>query len=95
MSTLIGVALLEWIAVDTVRRVIVARGRCGVLLARLGGRRAASGAVECRLVRLLLAERIDRAAYHRAMDELAHKGHQPDVRTAAIRRVPGARERAK
>ncbi|MGW3938514.1 hypothetical protein [Streptomyces sp. NBC_00024] len=95
MSTLIGAALLAWIAVDTVRRVIVARGRCGVLLARLGGRRAADGAAECRLARLLLAGRIDRAVYRRAMGRLARRGRQPDVRTAAIRRVLGALGRAR
>ena len=91
MSTLIGVALLAWIAVDAVRRVVATRGRCGVLLARLGGRRAGDGAAECRWARLVLADRIDRAAYRQAMDELAHKSHQPDVRTVAIRRVLGAR----
>ncbi|WP_062641052.1 hypothetical protein [Streptomyces maremycinicus] len=95
MSTLIGVALLTSIAVDTVRRVTGARGRCGVLLAPFAGRRAAAGAAECRLVRLRLADRIDAAAYRRAMDKLAHRSQGPDVRVPAIRRVLGPRGRAK
>ena len=93
MSTLIGVALLTWVVLDTVRRVVFARGRCGVLLARLRGRRAAAGAAECRLARLLLAGRIDRATYRRAMAGLAHKSCRPNERVPALRRVLGARGR--
>ncbi|MFF4550710.1 hypothetical protein [Streptomyces sp. NPDC001435] len=91
MSTLIGVSLLTWVVLDTARRAFFARGRCGVLLARLGGRRAAAGATECHLARLLLTGRIDRAAYRRAIAELAHRSSRPDVRVPALRRVRGAR----
>ncbi|ALV33156.1 hypothetical protein [Streptomyces sp. CdTB01] len=94
MSTLVGMALLAGIVCDSVRRIIAARGPCGVLLARLGGRRAAAGAAECRVVRLLLAQRIDRAAYRRAMDDLAHKSWHPYVRVPAARRAHGVRGRA-
>ena len=93
MSTLIGAALLTWIALDTVRRVLFARGPCGVLLAWLGGRRVAAGAAECRQVRLLLAGRIDRAGYRRAMADLARKSCRPDEGVPALRRVLGARGR--
>ncbi|MFF4576583.1 hypothetical protein [Streptomyces sp. NPDC001410] len=93
MATLIGVALLTWAVLDTARRVVFARGRCGVLLARLGGRRAAAGAAECRLVSLLLAGRIGRAGYRRAMAGLAHRSCRPNECIPVLRRVLGTRRR--
>jgi len=93
MATLIGVGLLTWGVLDTLRRVVFARGRCGVLLAGLGGRRTETGAAECRLVRLLLAGRIDRATYRRAMADLAQRSCRPNERVPALRRVLGVRGR--
>ncbi|MEU1273216.1 hypothetical protein [Streptomyces sp. NPDC005799] len=93
MSTLIGAALLVAMACVSVRRVLAARGPLGVLLARLGGRRAAAGAAECRQVQLLLTDRISPAAYRAATAGLA-RGRRPGSRVYTVRRLLGPRGHA-
>ncbi|MFJ9011614.1 hypothetical protein [Streptomyces canus] len=86
MSTLTGAALLVAAVCDSVRR-LAARGPLGVFLSRLGGRRTAVGAAECRLVQLLLGGWISPAAYRGAMAELAD-GRRPD---SHVRQLLGPR----